>query len=124
MQNDPWDDGLVGERVRGIIGRMQARPADLEHITEILHSNAAPTDEPKEHTAEHAADVITWNVEDLIRQTAAKRGIDRAELHRQVFRRLTLTSFRLRERPNDLVEDVRDVATEYKHSQSYAGSGY
>src|SRR4051812_25280535 len=125
----------AGERLRGVIDRMRAKPEEafllteamrtkpdqLELITEALQS--PPVNEPKRYTADQAAKAILWQVEDLVRATAAKHNLDSAEVHRQVFRRVALASLRLRDHPNELVEDVRDVAVQYRTSQMYQGSG-
>jgi hypothetical protein len=125
----------VSERMRAVLDRLRAKPEEafllteamrtepdeLDNISEVLHSKAA--EEPRRYTPEQAAEAILWRVENLVRATAVTRGLERAEIHRQVFRKLTLASLRLRDHPNELVEDVRDVASQYKTSQMYKGSG-
>lgn len=123
----------LGERFRAAINRMRDKPEEplhlteemrtdeLEHVTEVLRGEADRA--PKRYTAEQAAVAVLWKLETMIRAIASDRGLDKSEVHRQVFRKLTLASFRLRDHPNALVEDVRDVASEYKMGQLYHGSG-
>ena len=122
----------VSERMRGVIDRFRAKPEEAFVLTEAMRTepdgvdnvmevlNGKTTDGPKRYTPEQAAEAILWRVENLVRATAATRGLDRAEVHRQVFRRLTLASLRLRDYPNELLKDIEDVAAEYRMHQ---GSG-
>lgn len=90
-------------------------------VDKVLQRRCPPTAERKSYTPEQAAEAIIWKLEDLVHQVATQNGLDRSDVHRQVYRRFTLNSLRLRDRPNDLPNDVLDMANEFKKSQFSGG---
>ena len=115
-------DEYAEQQARKILDRVHEGLPDLEDkVAKLMQRYCPPTAERKHYTPKQAAEAIRWKVEDLIHQVAADNGLDRGAVHKQVFRAITLSSFRLRDRPNDVLLDVMEVANDFKKSQWTGG---
>jgi hypothetical protein len=69
-------------------------------------------------TTAHAARAIWWNIEILIRNIAAERGLDRDQLLHAVWLRATAASLRVRDRPHELVDDLWPIVEQWRDNRS------
>src|ERR1044072_281119 len=113
-----WNDEYASQCVSKVLDGKRIGPPDLQDkIGVLMHRRYPPTPEQKHYTPEHAAESIRWKIDDLIHKVAKENALDRSAVYFRVLREIALASFRMSERPNDVLTIIMDAADEFKKSR-------